>query len=99
MYVSIEDIVLATAYAVADARRRETGREYATLYDLNKVLWKVANKLEKRFGLKLPLRFIEYSYGPYSPDLEKILEKLAAGGAAEYVAMVHIPAAPAGGIP
>ncbi len=99
---SVDDIVLAAALAVIKAKRiRHRGADagYASLYDLNKVLAKLEEIYEKEKTKKLlPLRFVEYSYGPYSPDLERVLEELAAKGLADYVVKVHVPGAPTRGV-
>jgi len=97
---SVGDIVLAAALAVIKAKRiRGREADYASLYDLNKVLAKLEEIYEEEKTKKLlPLRFVEYSYGPYSPDLERVLEELAEKGLAEYVVRVHVPSAPARGV-
>jgi len=80
-------------------RGQRAGTEYASLYDLNKVLARLEELYEREKGQKLlPLRFIEYSYGPYSPDLEPLLERLAEEGLAEYIVKIHVPSAPSGGV-
>ena len=81
-----EDVVLAVALELAARRGRPP-----TLYDLTKVLARLSE-----MGVDVGLSFIEYSHGPYSPDLEPFLEELSEKGLGVYRVKVHIPRAPIG---
>jgi len=88
--VSREDIVLAVAWELFRARRERGIRDPApSLYDLNKVLAGL-----RKAGIDAGLEFIEYSFGPYSPDLEPLLEELSRRGLGVYKVEVHIPRTP-----
>lgn len=90
--VGLERVILAAAWELIN-RYRELGRsvDSVSLYDLTKVLARL-----RELGIDLGLRFVEYSFGPYSPDLEQVLEKLAEKGLAEYWVELRIPRAPEG---
>ena len=81
-----ELVVLAAAWELLQRRSRRRG---VSLYDLTKVLARL-----KELGADIRLRFIEYSFGPYSPDLEQLLEDMARRGLGDYEVEVHIPHAP-----
>ena len=86
-----ELVVLAAAWELLQRERRRG--EGVSLYDLTKVLAKL-----KEQGVDIRLRFIEYSFGPYSPDLEQLLEDMARRGLGDYEVEVHIPRAPSDGV-
>ena len=90
--VKREDVILATAWEII-RRYREQGRQVdsVSLYDLTKALARLSE-----LGVDLGLEFVEYSFGPYSPELEPVLEDLAEKGLAEYWAEIHVPHAPEG---
>ncbi|AEM38191.1 hypothetical protein Pyrfu_0319 [Pyrolobus fumarii 1A] len=90
--VKREDLVLAVAWELLRARRERGLRDpVPSLYDLTKVLARL-----REMGVDVGLEFIEYSHGPYSPDLEPFLEELSERGLGVYRVDVHIPRAPVG---
>ena len=66
-----------------------------TLTRLNKLLFILNREFKAKFGKPLlDLEFFMYFYGPYSVDLEDILNDSADRGLIDYVVEVKIPHAP-----